>query len=115
MKYKTLLFAALPFLFFLLSTLPAHANNTDPNPIVEIESLETKADFEEAYETLKDHVKELKVAKKEAVTKADKDMVKEQIKETKKEIKAVKAKALNGGIYIGGGALVIILLLIILL
>lgn len=115
MNYKTFLPAGLSFLFFLLTAMPAQANNNDPNPIVKIESLETKADFEQAYETLKDHVQQLKVAKKEAVTQTDKDMVKDQIKETKNEIKAVKAKAVGKGIYIGSGVLVLLIVLLLIL
>ncbi|MBY5959335.1 hypothetical protein KUV50_14375 [Membranicola marinus] len=114
MNYKRILLAGFPLLFLLLSMQPATAK-TDPNPIIEIDALETEADFEQAYETLKEHVKELRTAKRSAETKAEKDQVKKEIKETKKEIKAVKAKALSGGIYIGGGALIVILLLIILL
>ena len=98
----------------LLISIPAHSR-TNPEPIVDLEKLETEEDFQNAYETLKAHVKVLKTTKRAATTKAEKQHVKQEIDATKNEIEAVKAKALSGGIYIGSGALLVIILLLILL
>ena len=114
MKCKKFLLALTPLVLLVFMTMPAQAR-TGPNPIVDLEALETEEDFQQAYEVLKDHVKELKAAKKAATTKAEKQQVKNQIEATKNEIEAVKAKALSGGIYIGSGALILIILLLILL
>lgn len=114
MNRKKIFLMCAPILFLMLISRPAIANG-DPKPIVDIESLETEDDFEQAYEILKDHVKELKATKRSASTKAEKELVKNQIQQTKNEIEAVKAKALSGGIYIGSGALLLIILLLIIL
>lgn len=114
MKYKIFLFAGLPILFFLISTGNTIANEINPEPI-KLESLKTKADFEQAYETLKSRVADLKIQKRTAVTKEQKDQLKEDIHKTKDEIKAVKARALSGGVYIGSGVLVLLIILLLIL
>jgi len=114
MKNKKLVLFTFPLLFILFSLTPGKTGS-DPHPLIDIESLETEEDFHQAYEVLKDKVKELKVAKKEATSKAEKKMIKEDITHVKNEIEAVKAKALSGGIYIGSGALLLIIILLILL
>lgn len=114
MKYKIFLFAGLPVLFFLLSAGAAVANEINPEPL-KLESLKTKADFEQAYDILKSRVSDLKTQKRAAVTKDQKDQLKMEINNTKDDIKAVKAKALNGGIYIGSGVLVLLIVLLLIL
>ena len=114
MKLKKFLITLTPVMMLLLIIIPAHSR-TNPEPIVDLEKLETEEDFQNAYEVLKAHVKELKAAKRAATTKAEKQHVKQQIEATKNEIEAVKAKALSGGIYIGSGALLLIIILLILL
>ncbi len=114
MNYKTFLFAGLPFLFFLFAAGPTMANENNPEPI-NIESLETKADFQQAHETLKSRVSDLKAQKRTALTKDQKNQLKVDINKTKDEIKAVNAKALNRGIYIGSGVLVLLIVLLLIL
>lgn len=79
------------------------------------ESLESKEDFDRAYETLKVRVEELKVRKKEAVTRAQKKQIRWEIKETKQLIKEIRERPVSGGIYIGSGALLLLLILLIIL
>ncbi len=114
MNRKKIFLLCASALFLLLVSRPAIANG-DPKPLVDIESLETEDDFKQAYNILKDHVKELKATKRAATTETEKELVKNQIQQTKNEIEAVKAKALSGGIYIGSGALLLIILLLLIL
>lgn len=90
----------------------AELNKTiDINP----ESLQTKEDFENAYQTLKVKVHDLKVRKKAAVTREQKNQVKKEIKEIKQLVKEIRSKPVSGGIYIGSGALILLLILLLIL
>src|SRR5690625_3583693 len=96
---------------------PAGATELDGvHPDVHPENLESQADFkQQAYQTLKDRVEELKMQKKAAVTREEKRAVKEKMKETKQQIKDLRSKPVSGGIYIGSGALLLLLILLIIL
>lgn len=115
MDYKTILLTGLSFLLLLITTSPLSSMINDPEPPIDIESLETRVDFEQAYEILKDRIDQLKSDKNNAVTKSEKELIKLLISDTKSDIKAIKAKAISGGIYIGSGALVVLLVLLLLL
>lgn len=115
MHIKVILLAGIILPVFCIGTVYGYGGEEDHPPITEIESLETKADFEEAVVVLKDRLQELKTERKSARTAVEKEAVKKEIRGVKKEVKAVKAKAVSGGIYIGGTALVVVLLLLLLL
>lgn len=115
MDIKFFILAGMATLLFMVTGSTVNANEVNEDPIVDVERLETEADYKQAYNVLKDRVSELKTKKKEAVTKEEKQQVKREIEETKRLIKEVKAKPLGGGIFIGSGVLLVIILLILIL
>ena len=110
MKTKAFFLIAVLTLFSFSSLLadPVNEPTADDNKM-------SKQEYKAAVEVLKEKVKTLRQAKKEADTHAEKKAIRAEINDVKKEASELQQQEVGGGIYIGGGALIIIVLLIILL
>jgi hypothetical protein len=110
MKTKAFFLIAVMTLFSFSGLLadPVNEPSADDNKM-------SKQEYKAAVEVLKEKVKTLRQAKKEADTRAEKKAIRAEINDVKKEARELQQQEVGGGIYIGGGALIIIVLLILLL